>query len=77
MQGRQAVLIGQVRADPALEELADCGEDKGSQGLGAEVGPRACVSCSGPCPGHLGRVLCCSQDSRGAHRRQEGPQSPG
>lgn len=41
MQGRQAVLIGQVRADPALEELADCGEDKGSQGLGGEVGPRA------------------------------------
>lgn len=36
VQGRQAVLIGQVRADPALEELADC--EKGGRKHGQDAG---------------------------------------
>lgn len=31
VQGRQAILIGQVRADPTLKELADC--EKGEEGV--------------------------------------------
>ena len=75
MQGRQAILIGQIRADPALEKLADCGEDRGGQGLGAEVGCRPISPAQAPAQGTW--VACYSQDSRGAQGRHEGPQSPG
>lgn len=48
MQGGQAVLIGQVRADPTLEELADCREEGGAF-RARESHHRPAPSCSGPC----------------------------
>lgn len=29
VQGRQAILVGQIRADPTLKELADCEKGEG------------------------------------------------
>ena len=73
MQGCQAVLIGQVRADPALEELADCGEDRGGQGSGAEVGCRPVSPAQAPAQGTW--VTCCAV-ARTAEEHREGRRDP-
>lgn len=61
MQGRQAILIGQVRAHPALEELADCKKWVGVVRAGTSVPDRPALSLVGP----MGEALTAAKGKMG------------
>lgn len=66
VQGRQAILVGQIRADPTLKKLADC-----EKGEGVWLGHRATGQhCSRPRAGYRRRQQCRAQ--RGPRAQAEG-----